>query len=76
MQALLPFLWEQAMESAADLIPFLCATFVAALVAGLAGVAFGVIAAAVYLHLLTPLETASLIIGFGLVVQGVAVSGC
>src|SRR5207248_308045 len=52
---------------------FLAATFVAALVAGLAGFAFGLVAAAVWLHILTPLQTATLIIAFGLIVQGVAV---
>jgi len=52
---------------------FLTATFVAALIAGLAGFAFGLVAAAVWLYILTPLQTATLIIGFGLVVQGYAV---
>jgi uncharacterized protein len=56
-----------------DLAIFLLATFAAALVAGLAGFAFGLVAAAVWLHVLTPLQTASLIIAFGLIVQGVAV---
>jgi len=45
----------------------------AALVAGLAGFAFGLVAAAAWLHILTPLETAILIIGYGLIVQGMAV---
>jgi uncharacterized protein len=57
----------------ADLVIFLLATFAAALVAGLAGFAFGLVAAAVWLHILTPLQTATLIIAFGLIVQGVAV---
>jgi uncharacterized membrane protein YfcA len=52
---------------------FLIATFMAALVAGLAGFAFGLVAAAVWLYILTPLQTATLIIGFGLVVQGYSV---
>jgi len=52
---------------------FLLATFAASLVAGLAGFAFGLIAAAVWLHILPPLQTATLIIGFGLLVQGIAV---
>ena len=59
--------------AAVDLALFLLATFAAALVAGLAGFAFGLVAAAVWLHILTPLQTASLIIAFGLIVQGVAV---
>src|SRR4029450_6122461 len=59
--------------ASADVAIFLFATFVAALAAGLAGFAFGLVAAAVWLHILTPLQTASLIIAFGLIVQGVAV---
>jgi uncharacterized membrane protein YfcA len=56
-----------------DFASFFAATFAAALVAGLAGFAFGLIAAAVWLHILTPVQTASLIVGFGLIVQGLAV---
>jgi uncharacterized protein len=56
-----------------DLVLFVFSTFLAALVAGLAGFAFGLIAAAVWLHVLTPVQTASLIIAFGVIVQGVAV---
>ncbi|MDQ2953467.1 MAG: sulfite exporter TauE/SafE family protein [Pseudomonadota bacterium] len=56
-----------------DLIIFLSATFAAAIVAGLAGFAFGLVAAAVWLHILTPLQTAALIIAFGLIVQGYSV---
>jgi uncharacterized protein len=56
-----------------DLAFFLLATFAAALVVGLAGFAFGLVAAALWLHILTPVQTASLIIAFGLIVQGVAV---
>jgi uncharacterized membrane protein YfcA len=52
---------------------FLAATFAAALVAGLAGFAFGLVAAAVWLHILTPLQTATLIVVFGLIVQGSSV---
>jgi uncharacterized protein len=62
------------MEVAAiHLVLFISSTFLAALVAGLAGFAFGLVAAAVWLHVLTPAQTASLIIAFGLIVQGVAV---
>src|SRR5262245_21355695 len=49
---------------------FLAATFAAALVAGVTGFAFALIAAAVWLHLLTPLQTVTLTIGYGLIVQG------
>jgi uncharacterized membrane protein YfcA len=73
MQALLPSAWEQAMDGVLDLSLFLAATFAAALVAGLAGFAFGLVAAAVWLHILTPLDTATLIVAFGLIVQGYSV---
>ena len=52
---------------------YLTATFAAALVTGVAGFAFGLVAAAVWLHILTPMQTATLIIAFGLVVQGISV---
>jgi hypothetical protein len=51
--------------STLDLTLFLAATFLAALVAGLAGFAFGLVAAAAWLHVLTPVQTASLIVAFG-----------
>src|SRR6202011_4682377 len=52
---------------------FLFATFAGALVAGLSGFAFGLVATSVWLYILTPLQTATLIIAFGLVVQGYSV---
>jgi len=56
-----------------DIALFVVATFGASLVAGLAGFAFGLVAAAVWLHLLTPLQTTTLIVVFGLLVQGYSV---
>src|SRR5215472_9443998 len=56
-----------------DVAVYLMATFAAALVTGVAGFAFGLVAAAVWLHILTPMQTATLIIAFGLVVQGISV---
>ena len=52
---------------------FVVATFAAAFVAGLAGFAFGLVAAAIWLQILTPLQTATLIVCYGLIVQGYAV---
>ena len=52
---------------------FLLATFAGALVAGLSGFAFGLVASGIWLYLLTPLQTATLIIAFGLIVQGYSV---
>jgi len=54
-------------------ILFLAGTFLAALVAGLGGFAFGIVAVGIWLYILTPLQTASLIMGLGLVVQGYSV---
>jgi uncharacterized membrane protein YfcA len=51
---------------------FLLATFAGALVAGLSGFAFGLVAASIWLYVLSPLQTATLIIAFGLIVQGFA----
>jgi uncharacterized membrane protein YfcA len=56
-----------------NLAVYLTATFAAALLTGVAGFAFGLVAAAVWLHILTPMQTATLIIAFGLVVQGISV---
>jgi uncharacterized protein len=56
-----------------DLMIFVAATFAAAFVAGLAGFAFGIVAAAVWLHILSPAQTTALIVAFGLIVQGWAV---
>src|SRR3954464_7567208 len=52
---------------------FLLATFAGALVAGLSGFAFGLVATSIWLYILTPLQTATLIIAFGLIVQGYSV---
>jgi len=54
---------------------FIVATFggAGALVAGLSGFAFGLVVASIRLYILTPLQPASLIIAFGLVVQAYSV---
>jgi uncharacterized membrane protein YfcA len=56
-----------------ELAFFLMATFAGAFVAGLSGFAFGLVAASLWLYVLTPLQSASLIVGFGLLVQGYSV---
>ena len=56
-----------------NLILFAAATFAAALVAGVAGFAFGIVAAAVWIYFLSPAQTTALIVAFGLIVQGIAV---
>jgi hypothetical protein len=52
---------------------FFAATFAGALVAGLSGFAFGLVVSSIWLYILTPLQTATLIIAFGLIVQGYSV---
>ena len=59
--------------SSLEIALFLVATFGGALVAGLSGFAFGLVAASIWLYILTPLQTATLIVAFGLIVQGYAV---
>jgi uncharacterized membrane protein YfcA len=71
MQALLALLWSGHMDGfSLDLVIFLIATFAGALVAGLSGFAFALVAASIWLYILTPLQTTTLIIAFGLIVQG------
>jgi uncharacterized membrane protein YfcA len=59
--------------STLDLSLFLAGAFAAAFVTGLAGFAFAIIAAAVWLHFMTPTQATPLIVAFGLIVQGVSV---
>src|SRR5216683_3080657 len=74
MQALLALLWSEHMDGLTLELPiFLLATFAGALVAGLSGFAFGLVAASLWLYILSPVQTATLIIAFGLIVQGYAV---
>jgi uncharacterized membrane protein YfcA len=56
-----------------DISIFLLATFAGALIAGVTGFAFGLVVASLWLHVLCPIQTATLIIAYGLIVQGYAV---
>src|ERR1700726_5355643 len=56
-----------------DLALFAAGAFAAAFVTGLAGFAFGIVAAAVWLHFLSPAQTTALIVAYGLIVQGISV---
>ena len=53
-----------------SLAVFLLGTFAAAFVTGVAGFAFGMVAAGVWLYALTPSQTATLIVACALLVQG------
>jgi len=59
-------------EFSSDLLVFMVATFVAALVTGVAGFAFGLIASAIWLHAITPAQSAALIAAFAILIQGVS----
>src|SRR6516162_10693925 len=65
---------ERAMDGITFEIPvFLFATFAGAFIAGLSGFAFGLVVASLWLYILTPVQSATLIIAFGLLVQGYSV---
>src|SRR3974390_776597 len=69
-----PLLWSEHMDGfPLDLTIFLVATFAGALVAGLSGFAFALVAVSIWLSILTPLQTATLIVAFGLIVQAYSV---
>lgn len=53
----------------ATLALFLLTTFFGGIVTGLAGFAMGLVVSGVWLHILTPAQTAMLIVGYGLLVQ-------
>ncbi len=52
---------------------FVAATFLAAFVTGISGFAFGLVAAGIWLHVITPVQTAVLIVAFGLLAHGSSV---
>ncbi|HSV24235.1 MAG TPA: sulfite exporter TauE/SafE family protein [Xanthobacteraceae bacterium] len=56
-----------------DVVIFLTGTLAAAFVTGLAGFAFGMVAASIWLYALTPLQASLLIVAYGILVQGYAV---
>jgi uncharacterized membrane protein YfcA len=53
-----------------SLIVFLLGTFAAAFVTGVAGFAFGMVAASIWLFALSPIQTTMLIVSYALLVQG------
>ena len=52
---------------------FSYATFVGGLITGLAGFAMGLVVSGIWLHILTPIQTAALIVGYGLLVQSYSI---
>ena len=55
-----------------DLVVLVSGSFVAGLASQVTGIAYGLVASAVWLQLLTPIQTVTLIIAFGPLVQGIA----
>jgi uncharacterized membrane protein YfcA len=53
-----------------DLALFFLATLLGAVVAGIAGFAFGLIASAIWLHIIPPVQSAPLIAAFAILIQG------
>jgi uncharacterized membrane protein YfcA len=52
---------------------FLFAAFVGGFASGLAGFAMGFVVSGIWLHILTPIQTTALIVGYGLLTQGYGV---
>jgi uncharacterized membrane protein YfcA len=52
---------------------FLFATFAGGFASGLAGFAMGFVVSGIWLHILTPVQTTTLIVGYGLLTQGYGV---
>ena len=52
---------------------FFVSTFVGGMVSGLAGFAMGLVVSGIWLHILTPVQTAALIVGYGLLVQSYSI---
>jgi uncharacterized protein len=63
------FDWERPMDGMV-LGLFLLAAFVGGLTSGVAGFALGLVVSGIWLHIITPLQTAILIVGYGIVTQG------
>jgi uncharacterized protein len=49
---------------------FLVATFLGGFVSGFSGFAMGIVVSGIWLHIITPIQTAALIAGYGLLTQG------
>ena len=56
-----------------QIVPFIIATFAGAVVASMSGFAFGLVASAIWLHVITPAQSAPLIAAFAIIINGWAV---
>jgi uncharacterized membrane protein YfcA len=53
---------------------FILATFLGGFVSGFSGFAMGIVVSGVWLHIITPIQTAGLIAGYGLLTQGYGIA--
>lgn len=56
------------------LLLFVVATFLGGFVSGFSGFAMGLIVSGIWLHIMTPIQTAALIAGYGLLTQGYGIA--
>ena len=56
------------------IIPFVLATFLGGFVSGFSGFAMGIVVSGIWLHIITPIQTAALIAGYGLLTQGYGIA--
>src|SRR6185437_4044989 len=62
-------LWYSCAVDGAVIALFLVSIFIGGVVTGIAGFAFGLVVSGIWLHILSPLQVATLIVGYGLFVQ-------
>ena len=55
-------------------LPFILATFLGGFVSGFSGFAMGLVVSGIWLHIITPIQTAALIAGYGLLTQGYGIA--
>src|SRR5712691_11089427 len=72
IQALVTSFWERPMDGMV-LGFFLLAAFLGAVTTGLAGFAMGLVVSGIWLHILTPIQTAALIVGYALLAQSYSI---
>src|SRR5882757_8498540 len=53
---------------------FLLATFLGGFVSGFSGFAMGIVVSGMWLHIISPIQTAALIAGYGLLTQGYGIA--
>src|SRR5689334_24349635 len=70
IQVLATSLWGSEPMDEWILTLFLVAAFAGGFVSGFSGFAMGLVVSGVWLHIITPMQTATLIAGYGLLTQG------